>query len=249
MTLFLHELRAQQRLFWRSRELAFFTVALPIIFFLLLGTVYDGEMDDGIRAADYLLAGLMGYGAIATAFAGLAILLVIRRESGVLKRVRATPLPAAAYVAALLASTLVAFLLTAATLLVLGRLVFETRFPAEPASFAAALLLGAAAFAALGVGLSALIRSAEGASAVVNAIFLPMAFVSGAFFSPQAFPGILRALAEVLPLTHFIRLVRATMLDGTHLWQEPVALAAIAAWGAVGLAVAIRRFRWEPTEG
>jgi len=107
MRLFLHELRNQQRLFWRSRESAFFTFLLPIGFLVLLGSVYGDRTIDGVRGASYLLAGMLGYGIVSTAFAGLAINLVIRRESGVLKRVRGTPLPAAAYLAAAVASTLV----------------------------------------------------------------------------------------------------------------------------------------------
>ena len=101
------ELLTQQRLFWRSYEAAFFTFALPIIFLLLLGSVYGDEEIDGVRGSTYLLAGLLGYGVVATAFAGLAITVVVRRESGVLKRVRGTPLPTSVYLAALIASTLV----------------------------------------------------------------------------------------------------------------------------------------------
>ena len=96
MRLFRHELRGEQRLFWRSRELAFFTFLLPMVFFVLLGSVYGDdriESEGNVRAVNYLLAGMLGYGVVATAFAGLAIMLVIRRESGVLKRLRATPLP------------------------------------------------------------------------------------------------------------------------------------------------------------
>ncbi|TML52588.1 MAG: hypothetical protein E6G21_04975, partial [Actinobacteria bacterium] len=89
MRLFRHELRSQLRLYSRSRELAFFTFALPLIMFFLLGSVYGNDRiksEHNVRAADYLLAGMLGYGAIATGFAGLSIMLVIRRESGILKR-------------------------------------------------------------------------------------------------------------------------------------------------------------------
>jgi ABC-2 type transport system permease protein len=91
MRLFLHQLRAEQKLFWRSRELAFFTFLLPILFFLLLGSAYGDDEINGVSGYEYLLAGMIGYGAASTTFAGLALLLVIRRESGVLKRLRATP--------------------------------------------------------------------------------------------------------------------------------------------------------------
>ena len=93
MRVFARELLAQQRLFWRSREAAFFTFALPIILLVLLGSAYGDEEVDGVEASTFLVAGFLGYGIVATAFAGLAITIVVRRESGVLKRVRGTPLP------------------------------------------------------------------------------------------------------------------------------------------------------------
>jgi ABC-2 type transport system permease protein len=112
--LFLHELRTEQLLFWRNREAAFFTFFLPIIFFLVFGSIYGNDRISGIRGAAYLEAGMIGYGVASTAFAGLAITMVIRRESGVLKRIRATPLPPAIYLVAVLVSTFVTFLIEAA---------------------------------------------------------------------------------------------------------------------------------------
>jgi ABC-2 type transport system permease protein len=251
MRLFRHELRCQLRLYRRSRELAFFTFALPLIMFFLLGSVYGDDRikaEDNVRAADYLLAGMLGYGAIATGFAGLSIMLVIRRESGILKRVRATPLPAWAYVVALLCTTLIAFALEAACMVTLGRLYFHTHTH-NLVSLALALLLGAAAFTALGLALTSLIKSAEGSSAVVNAIYLPVSFLSGAFFSPHSFPGALKAVANALPLVYVIRLVRDIAIRDQQIWNRPGDVAVIAAWGLVGAIVAARRFRWEPQEG
>jgi ABC-2 type transport system permease protein len=248
MRLYLHELRAQQRLFWRSRELAFFTFALPIILYFLLGSVYGDDKVDGVPGADYLLAGMLGYGAASTAFAGLAILLVVRREQGILKRLRATPLPASTYLAAVLSSIVLIFALESVLMITIGRVGFGTELPDRYVSLAVALLLGAVSFAALGIGLSGLVRSAEGASAVVNAIYLPVSFISGAFFSPESFPAFLEAIANVLPLTYLIELVRDVMVHGSRIWDEPTAVGVIAAWGAAGLVVAIRSFRWAPRE-
>ena len=117
------------------------------------------------------------------------------------------------------------------------------------ASFAVVILFGAAAFAALGVAITAFVRSADGSSAIVNAIYLPMAFISGAFFSTEDMPAVLQAIAEVLPLTHLLRLIRATFIEGEWLPGLAGPLLAVAPWGLVGLAIAIRRFRWEPREG
>jgi ABC-2 type transport system permease protein len=249
MRLFAHELRAQQRLFWRNREAAFFSFLFPLILLVLLGSVYGDEPIEGVSAATYLLAGLLGYGVAASAFAALAITLVVRREQGLLKRVRGTPLSPATYLAAVIASTVVVIALQAVAQVVIGRFVLDADWPASPGSFVVALLLGAAAFAALGLALTTVIRSGEGSSAVVNAIYLPMAFVSGAFFSPREMPAFLEAISEVLPLTYLLRLIRSTFVDGETLASSPGALAAVCVWGIFGLAVALRMFRWEPREG
>jgi ABC-2 type transport system permease protein len=248
MSVFLHQLRFEQLLFWRSREAAVFVFLFPVLLFLLLGTVYSG-MYHGHPVADYLVAGLLGYGAANTAFGGLAITLVLRREQGVLKRVRATPLPPPLYLAATLASILGIFAVQAVSLTVLGRLVYDAELPARPLSLAAALVAGALAFAALGVGLSALIRSAEGSSAVVNVVVLPMTFLSGGFGPTRSYPDVLRAIAEALPLKHLIDAVTGIYLDKEPLWQQGWALLVVLGWGVIGLVVALRRFRWEPREG
>jgi ABC-2 type transport system permease protein len=250
MTLFLREVRVQQVIFWRNREAAFFTFLLPVIFFVILGTVYGESFieEEGIRAAPFLQAGMIGYGVAATCFAGLAISIVIRRESGVLKRVRVTPLPPATYLCAVLASIFVVVVLEAILIIVIGRLLFSVGLPDRPFSLLLVLVLGAASFAALGLAATTFVRSAEGASAVINAIFLPVAIISGTFFSPEAYPGFLRAIAEVLPLTHFTELTRNVMVRDEHLWENGASVAVVAVWGAIGLAAALRGFRWQPRE-
>ena len=251
MRLLAHQLRAEQKLYWRSRELAFFTFLFPLIIFVLLGSVYgDDEIEsEGVTGSEYLLAGMLGYGVVSTAFAGLAIVLVIRREDGVLKRLRGTPLPPWAYLAAVLASTLLVYVIEVVALLVLANVLFDVPFPDRIISLALALLLGGLAFAALGMALTTVIRSAEGSSAVVNAIYLPMAFLAGSFWTPHAYPGFLEAIANVLPLTYFIRLMRDIVLHGEQIWSNLGSVAFVAAWGVAGLLVAVRGFRWQPREG
>ena len=168
--LFLHELRAQQRLFWRSRESAFFTFLLPILLLVLIGSVYGGETIEGVRASTYLVAGMLGFSVVATAFAGLAITLVIRRENGVLKRVRGTPMPPWLYLAAVIASTLLVVAIEVVAELLIGRYLLGAAWPASLGALAAALLVGVATFAALGLAVTGIVRGAEGSSAVINAL-------------------------------------------------------------------------------
>ena len=248
MTALVRQLRYEQLVFWRSREAAMFVFLLPVLLFVLLGAVYSGEID-GDPAADYLLVGMLGYGVANTAFGGLAIFLVLRREYGILKRIRSTPLPAPTYVAAVLVSTLISFALQAVALLAVGRLAYGADPPDRPGSLVLVLALGALAFAGMGVGAAALVRSAEGVSPVVNVVILPMAFLSGSFGPPEDYPGVLEAIGKVLPLRYFIDLVEGAYLDDTAVWSKPAAACVVAAWGLAGLVIAARRFRWEPREG
>jgi ABC-2 type transport system permease protein len=249
MRLFLHELRAQQLLFWRNREAAFFSFLFPIILLVLLGSVYGDDEIEGVSGATYLLAGLIGYGVAATAFASLAITLVVRREAGLLKRVRGTPLSPTTYLAAVISSMVIVIGLQAVAQVLIGRFLLDAAWPASPASLVVVIAIGAAAFAALGLAVTTIVKTAEGSSAVVNAIYLPLAFISGAFFSPRDMPRFLEVISELLPLTYLLRLIRSTFIEGETLTSSPGALAAVVAWGLFGLVVAARMFRWEPREG
>jgi ABC-2 type transport system permease protein len=245
--MFVHQLRSEQLVFWRSREAAFFIFLFPLLLFLLLGSVYSGRFER-VPVTWAVLAGLVSYGCANTAFAGLAIQLVLRRENGILKRLRSTPLSPATYVASLLASTLIVFGLQTVALFLLGRALYGTPFPPALGSFVAVMVIGAAVFAALGTATASAIRSAEGSSAVDNFILLPMAFLSGAFGPTRGYPAVLRAIGDVLPLKYLVELVNAVYLHGDGVWTQPQALAILAAWGVAGLVFTVFRFRWEPRE-
>jgi ABC-2 type transport system permease protein len=247
LKLFLHQLRNEQLIFWRSREAAVFVFFFPVMLLLLLGAVYNGTYR-GHAEIDYLVAGLIGYGVANTTFGGLAILLVLRRETGILKRIRATPLPPPFYLGATIVSMLIVFALQAVAIIVVGKLVYGAAWPPRPLSGLVVCAIGAAAFAAMGVGLASLIRSAEGSSAVVNVIVLPLAFLSGGFGPTSRYPQFLQDVAEVLPLKHFIDAVTGVFLDSEPVSDQWGALLAVCVWGVAGLLVAVRFFSWEPRE-
>ena len=248
MRLYRHQLKWEQRLFWRSRESAVFVFLFPLLLFTLLTAVYNGRIY-GRPASWALLAGMLGYGAATTAFAGLALILVARRELGILKRIRSTPLPPATYLVAVLTSIMVVFALQAVSLFVLGKVLKSTPWPHNVVSLVLTMALGAAVFAALGLALTGFIRSLEGSSAIVNVIVLPMAFLSGSFGPTRHYPQALRAIGAVLPLKPLIDLINGIYLHGQQIWDRPRAVAVLVAWGILGMAVAIRKFRWEPREG
>src|SRR5256714_7409955 len=178
---------------------------------------------------------MLGYGAANTAFAGLALILIARRELGILKRIRATPLPTTAYLAAVLASIMIVFALQAASLFVLGRLLKSTPWPTHFVSLVLTLALGAAAFAGLGLAITGFVRSLEGSSAVLNVIVLPMAFLSGSFGATRHYPRALRLIGDVLPLKYLLDAINAIYLHGRELWDKPTAVAVLAGWGGFGI--------------
>jgi ABC-2 type transport system permease protein len=251
MSTFLHQLFWEQRVFWRSREAAVFIFIFPVLLYSLLGSVYGDDIEiDGERysSSNVLLAGLFGYGAASTGLAGLAIILVLRREAGFLKRLRSTPLSPPVYITAVLVSMLIVFALQSVALVALGTLAFDADLPENPVGFVGAVLLGAACFSGLGVGFASVIRSDEAVAAVVNVVVLPMAFLSGSFGPTQDYPAVLEAIGSVLPLKYFIDITNGVYLEGESLFADPGALAVVAAWGIAGLAVALRRFGWVPRE-
>lgn len=245
MTLLWHQLRTEQLIFWRSREAAVFVFLFPPLLFVLLASVFgDGDPED----VSELVAGLIGYAAANTALGGLAITLVIRREYGILKRLRSTPLPAPLYLATVLLSNLIVLALQSVVVLALGVGLFDAELPERPLSFLLALLLGGVAFTGLGLAAAALIRSAESVAAVVNVVVLPMSFLSGSFGAAENLPGVLEVVADVLPLKYLIELVLGAYVRGETITDHPRAVAVLAVWGALGYLVAWRRFGWEPRE-
>ncbi len=244
----LHQFRFEQRLFWRNREAAGFVFVLPPLLYLLVTALYGGEIG-GRPSADVLLAALLGYACANTAFAGLAITQVVRREAGQLKRMRATPLAPGTYLGAVVVSTLVVFALQMVVTTALGTAVYDAAGPTAWGPLLATLLFGGIAFTGLGFGAATLIRSSDGASAVVNLAVLPMAFLSGSFGPTRDYPAVLQAIADVLPLTYLNRLLEAAYLDAASPLADLNAVAMVAGWGLVGLLIALRGFRWSPREG
>ena len=135
MRLFWHQLKSEQLTFWRSREAAIFVFLFPPLLFVLLASVFGDGTRDGIPASTYLVAGLIAYAVANTALGGLAITLVIRREYGILKRLRSTPLPAPLYLAVALLSNLLVVVLQSLVVVALGVGLFDAQAAGELASF------------------------------------------------------------------------------------------------------------------
>ena len=168
-------------------------------------------------------------------------MLSIRRQNGILKPVRATPLPAWAYFLGLLAHCIMISTVDVALITGIGAL-FGVPLPTHWPAIVLALVLGAASFCALGVAVASLIRNAEAAPAVVQLVLFPLLFISGTYMPIHS--SVLNRISGALPVRPFNQALLGPFAQHTGFdWR---ALAVLLAWGAAGAVIAIGRFRWNP---
>ena len=245
------QLGYEQKIFWRTPAAAFFSFIFPIIFLVIFATLFKGQTAHvgNVRVTwnDYFIPSLVTFGIIGATFTNIAISLAIRRDNGVLKRFRGTPLPPWMFVAAVvLSSLIVAAILTALTV-VFGIVVYGVHVPQHIGALILTLAVGAGTFCALGLAMTVFIPNAEAAPAIINGVLLPIVFISGTFF-PVDPSSILAKIADYFPVRHFITAMFSAF-DPAHQSSSGIErndLIIMAAWGAVALFVAVRRFRWEP---
>jgi ABC-2 type transport system permease protein len=247
------QLRYVNKAFWRNPASAFFTFAFPLMFLViftaLLGhfTVHIGSRT--INTATYYVASMACFSVITACFNNIATAVSFQREDGILKRAHGTPLPGASFLGArILHAVLVSVLLVAITA-VFGRLVYSADIPTGLSllRFIVALLLGSAAFCALGLAATSVIPNSDAAAPVVNAIILPLEFLSGIFIVfTDTTPAWILWAARVFPIRHFVLSMQAGFLGAAFSWTDVLV---VAAWGIAGMLLAIRFFTWEPRQG
>jgi ABC-2 type transport system permease protein len=250
----LHQFRFDLRAFLRNGQSRFFTLALPVLFLVILASLFGGGgstvavAGGRIGAAVYYVPGIITLGIIAAAFVNLVVSLTAQRESGVLKRRRATPVPASAIIAGRVLTAVVIALGITAVLLGIGWAAYRAHVPARTApALAVTVVIGAAAFCCLGYALASVIRDQDAAQPITQAVMLPLYFISGVFVSVAALPHWLVDVANVFPVRHLAAaLLVAYNPHTTGSGFDGSDLLVLAAWGVVGLLIAIRRFGWAP---
>jgi ABC-2 type transport system permease protein len=233
------QFRFERKLFWRNPSAAFFNFLLPLLLLVLIASAFAGDDDE----LEVLVPGVAGMGVLATTFTALAFNLTLLRDEGVLKRVRGTPMPPGAYLAGLIGSAAVNAFLQVALVVVIGNLAYGVDWPRDPLLLALFTGLGVVCFAALGVAFSHAIPNEDAAPAYTNAVFLPLIFISGVFYSASELPEALETVAEVLPLKHLIDGLSEAIVGGAG--DATTAAAVTAAWAVAGVVLAVRFFRWE----
>jgi ABC-2 type transport system permease protein len=247
LSLLWHQVRYEQLSFWRNPQAAFFTFAFPVVIIVIFGAMFRSVGPSsyfyGVGALQYYVPTIAAVSVLGSCYSQLAIVLALRRQNGVLKRVRATPLPAGTYFVGLLAHCILVSVVDVALIAGVGRL-YGVPFPAHWLEMATALVLGAASFCALGVAVASLIRNAEAAPAVVQVVVFPLVFISGTYVPINS--AVLNRISGALPVRPFNQTLLASFAQHGGLdWKN---LGVLGAWGTAGALVAIARFRWTPDE-
>jgi ABC-2 type transport system permease protein len=250
----LHLFRYELLAVLRNRQSQFFTLALPVLFLVIFASVFGGSghttpvAGGRITTSVYYVPGIIAFGIIAACLGNLVASVTTQRERGVLKRRRATPVPAAAVIGGRVVTAVVVAVAMAAILLGIGWAAYGAHVPGRTAlAFAVAVVVGAGSFCCIGYALASFIRNEEAALPTTQALLLPLYFISGVFVAVAALPHWLADVGEIFPVRHLAdALLVAYNPHTTGLGFAGQDLLVVAAWGAAGLLIALRKFSWLP---
>jgi ABC-2 type transport system permease protein len=247
-----HQFRYDLLAFFRNGQARFFTLALPVAFLLIFATVFRDKtvpVPGGlIHTSVYYVPGIIALGIISAAVNNLALSVTAQRESGILKRRRATPVsPSVLITARALTAATVALVMTG-VVGVIGWFGYSAHIrTGHVAALIATVLVGAAAFGCIGFALTSLIRSSDSAQPIAAAVTLPLYFISGIFLVSTLLPHWLLQVAGFFPVRPFQQALLAAYnpySSGSGFAGRDLLI--MAAWGTAALLIAIRRFRWTP---
>ena len=240
----------EQLSFWLNPIGALMTIVFSVVFLVLLGATAGNSTVSflsGIRLVQYYVGAFVGYGIMASCFNVLAITLVNRREMGLLKRLRLSPLPTWMLLAAIFVNSMIVACIQIVLLLVVGRLGYHVHGPVDVWSFLLLVVVGMLAFTAMGVGISTVVPNADAAGPIVSLTFFLLVALSGLWFPIRPGSG-LATFSDYFPVRHLITGVVSAFngVPGSSPWKD---LAVIAVWGLAGTVVALRRWQWSPRRG
>ncbi len=239
----------EQLSFWRNPVGAAFTIIFSVLFLVLLAaTGGNGKIKSlgDVREIQYYVPAFTAYGIMAACFNTLTNTIVVRREAGLFKRLRLSPVPAWIVFAGLFGSILIVSGVQVLVLLLIGKFAYAAAMPHNIAAFVLALVVGAACFTAVGVATSTLIPNDEAAGPIVAVIFFVLLFLSGLWFPIKASSGLAR-ISMWFPVRHMITATFAPfdLRPGTSGWAWND-LIVMGIWGVCGFAVGMRRWSWSP---
>lgn len=200
--------------------------------------------EPGSRYIDFLIPGLLGLNLMGSGMWGIGFSIVQKRRHRLLKRLLATPMRKSHFLLSFILSRLGFLILEMAAVVGFGWVVFDVRVHGSILDLLLIAVVGALTFAGLGLLVASRAQTIEGVSGIMNVVMMPMWIFSGVFFSYANFPEAMQPLIQVLPLTPLNDALRSVMIDGAPLSASLAQLAALAGWGSLSFAAALKIFRW-----
>jgi len=198
----------------------------------------------GSRYIDFVVPGLLGMTIMGGGIWGLGFSIVDQRRKNLLKRLVATPMSRAQYLASYVISRFVLLFVEAGVLLGASALLFGVPMRGSLIGIAMIVVVSALSFGGIGLLIASRSKTIEGVSGLMNLTMLPMWVLSGVFFSSENFPGAVQPFIKALPLTAVIDALRGNMLQGAGLAQMAPQAGVLVAWLVVCFGLALRLFRW-----
>jgi ABC-type multidrug transport system permease subunit len=198
----------------------------------------------GARYIDFLVPGLIGMTLMSGSMWGIGYAIVELRTKKLVKRMLATPMRKSDFLLSFVVMRAVFALVETPVLVAFGCLVFGMRVPASGAALIALTLLGALAFAGLGLLVACRAQNTQTVGGLMNLVMMPMFIGSGVFFSTAHFPDSLQPAIHALPLTMLNDGLRAAINEGAGMRGCALPLVGLTAWTALSFGAALRFFRW-----
>jgi ABC-2 type transport system permease protein len=214
------------------------TISFPMVFYLLFGVAMKGKFSSGaFDMATFLLGTYGAFGVIGAALFGFGVGVAVERGQGWMLFKRATPMPPLAHLVAKLFMAMLMSCLVVGGLFLLGATLGGVHLSlAQWLTLFVVLVAGAIPFGTMGLAIGYW-AGPNSAPAIVNLLYLPLAFASGLWIPIQALPGFLQKIAPFLPPYHFSQLA-LKVIDLDRGGSVGVSIAALAAFSAAALALA-----------
>jgi imidazolonepropionase-like amidohydrolase/ABC-type multidrug transport system permease subunit len=246
MKAYLAQIRITLRLMTRDRTVLFFSYLFPLAFFFIFAQTFDAGKSPAAIAQ--VIAMVIMIGVLGNGFFGAGMRTVQDRETNVLRRFKVAPISAAPVIVASIVAGLVAFLPTVFLFLFFGKSIYHGPLPHDLGSFLLFVCIGVIAFRSFGMIVAAVVNSAQEAQIVIQLLYLPMLFLSGATFPVSIMPVWLQNIAQFLPATYLFQGMQSIMIGGESISANWFAVVALLITFAVALFVGVKLFRWEKEE-
>ncbi len=240
------QIKSNLQLMWRDRSVLVFSFLFPLVFFFIFAQSFHAGESAG--AMSQVIAMVLIIGVLGNGFFGAGMRAVQDRETNVLRRFKVAPVGAAPIIVASLVSGLVAYIPILFFFFFFGRVIYHMPVPHNILSISLFVCIAVLAFRALGMIVASVVNSAAEANILIQLLYLPMLFLSGATFPVSMMPAWIQTIAQFLPATYLFQGTQSLLIGGQGFFANIVPVLALIVTLAVALIVGTKLFRWEKEE-